>query len=124
MKKNLGIYIIAKCNDTVKFLGCVSGWGWTWDDLNRARVFKSTEEAKKILQNSEFTKRQKCTDGTLLAPYLLRSAAGLSNEKKNETISIQIVDINLEFDVIRGTNVLVYDIAPTVINEQESNYTL
>ena len=114
MKKiDLGIYITCSINgDDVRFLRTYNEYAWD-NKISDAHKFETVEEAEEILKSDYFTKRVRMSSGTLYAPFILRLAACIDNDTLSQQVSINIVKITLDLDLIKGKSILVYDIHPT-----------
>lgn len=82
---------------------------WT-NRLQDARFFDSAEEANKILNNHDFTERQKMASGDWDAPYMLRKLAFETNGKLNSDVIVIVAQIKMNFIPAKSINQSVFDI--------------
>ena len=107
------VQTIAEDDQEPKYLAYESGWGPILTPLNGAKLFNSELEAEKSLKSEYFTKRTKMSDGSLNAPYILRLAGKINSSKRRNNVTVSIVKIFHEIEVVKQKNLVVYDIVPT-----------
>lgn len=78
--------------------------------IRDARLFDSADEANKILNNHDFTERQKMAGGDWDAPYMLRKLAFETNGKLNSDVTVIIAQIKIDFIPASSIHQNVFDI--------------
>ena len=86
IRTELGSFYAVDCND----------YSYFSPNINKAYIFKSKEEAKKVLNNYDFTAKITMSNGYVYPPRLIQDAANICRSHPKASIQISIVEIKFE----------------------------
>lgn len=100
-KQVLGYVISCICDDgnnDVEYLSedNQSGGYWYWSSyILNANLYKSVDDALKVLDSSSFKHESKMSDGTIYPPHMVHSGARINISRKKGSVYFYIVPLEI-----------------------------
>lgn len=92
----MGVFVITikKSNGEVKYYSR-EDYGWWPSFIGQATFYSSLEDAKKVLENCEFTENRTMCDGTINPPRLIHTGLDMCNTNMKASGNISIMEISM-----------------------------